>query len=408
MPAPTEAEPWQLLLMVPQFRTEAVLRERLTELGGHVAFGTELTGFTQDAEGVTATLTSVGGGETIRARYLVGADGGRSFVRHALGIGFPGKTLGVRAIVADLTLTGLGREVWHRFGEGSMERQIGICPLAGTEMFQIQGPVGMEGEVDLSPAGLTALIRDRTGLADLEVGEVFWASAFQMNARLADRYRDGRVFLAGDAAHTHPPTGGQGLNTSLQDAWNLGWKLAAVLAGAPDVLLDSYETERRPVAAAMLGLATDLLEAMKRGEMRRGRSVGQLDIGYPGSPLSREMPERRGGLLAGDRAPDALLRGAGGQPRRFFDLLRGPHWTLLGHEVGRLSQITPRPGLHIHATGPQGDLSDETGHFAETYGMSPGDRVLIRPDGYIGALFAAGNEQALGDYLNAVGLAEKP
>jgi hypothetical protein len=125
-----------------------------------------------------------------------------------------------------------------------------------------------------------------------------------MNARLADRYSDGRVFLVGDAAHIHPPTGGQGLNTSIQDAYNLGWKLAAVIGGAAATLLDSYESERRPVAAGMLGLATGLLEAAKRGDMRRGREVQQLDIGYPGSPLALAQPERVAGVLAGDRAPD--------------------------------------------------------------------------------------------------------
>ncbi len=284
--------------MVPQFLTEGVMRERLLELGHRPEFASELIGFEQDETGVTARLKGISGEETIRARWLVGADGGRSFVRHALDIGFPGKTLGVRAIVADVILTGLDRDAWHRFGDGDMQRQIAICPLAGTDLFQIQGPIPLEGEVDLSAAGLTALVKERTGRNDIEVHSVSWASAFHMNARLADRYRLGRVFLVGDAAHTHPPTGGQGLNTSVQDAYNLGWKLAAATAGAPDALLDSYEEERRPVAAAMLGLATNLLDALKRGEMRRGREVHQLDIGYPSSSFAVEKPERRGGLLA--------------------------------------------------------------------------------------------------------------
>ena len=120
---------------------------------------------------------------------------------------------------------------------------------------------------------------------------------------MADRYRAGRVFLAGDAAHIHPPTGGQGLNTSIQDSYNLGWKLAAVARGAPDSLLDSYEEERRPIAASMLGLASRLLfDAARRGDMRRGREVHQLDLCYPDSPLSLENPERQDGVLAGERA----------------------------------------------------------------------------------------------------------
>lgn len=132
-----------------------------------------------------------------------------------------------------------------------------------------------------------------------------------MNARLAERYRVGRVFLVGDAAHAHPPTGGQGLNTSVQDAYNLGWKIAAVLRGAGEDMLDSYEAERRPVAETVLGLSTRVLDDQQRGGMRRGREVYQLDIGYPGSPLAKELPERENGIRAGDRAPDAPLQGAG-------------------------------------------------------------------------------------------------
>lgn len=400
---PTPSEPYHLPLMSPQFLTEAAMRERLAELGHRPQFGRELVSFEQDADGVTARLTGNAVDERVRVRWVIGADGGRSFVRQALNIGFPGKTLGVRAIVADVTLTGLSRDVWHRFADGDMERQIGVCPLAGTDLFQIQGPVPLEGEVDLSAAALTALVAERTGRNDIRVQSVSWASAFTMNARLADRYRIGRVFLVGDAAHVHPPTGGQGLNTSVQDAYNLGWKLAAVAAGASDALLDSYETERRPIAASMLGLATKLLDALKRGEMRRGREVHQLDIGYPDSPLALEKPERSGGLLAGDRAPDAPVRGAAGQPTRLFELFKGPHWTLLGYEVERRA-VSPRPQLDIHMFGPCGDLVDQGGHFHDVYALTPGDWVLVRPDGYIGAIVASSEIVALETYLQTVGL----
>ena len=397
----TPAEPYHLPLMVPQFLTEHVMRERLVELGQRPEFGCELLSFAQDDEGVVARIASEAGDETIRVRWLIGADGGRSLVRHALDIGFPGKMLGVRAIVADVTLTGLSRDVWHRFGEGDMQRQISACPLAGTDLFQLQGPVPLDGDIDLSAEGLTALLRERTGRDDLLVLSVSWASAFHMNARLADRYRVGRVFLVGDAAHTHPPTGGQGLNTSVQDAYNLGWKLGAVVRGAPDTLLDTYEAERRPVAQAMLGLSTGLLDAMKRGEMRRGRDVHQLDIGYPESPLAVEAPERHGVLLAGDRAPDAKVQGAAGQPHRLFDLFKGPHWTLL--TCGGAS-VTARPGLHIHAIGECDDLADDTGQFRITYGITPGDRVLVRPDGYIGAIVSNGEDRVLDAYFARVGV----
>jgi 2-polyprenyl-6-methoxyphenol hydroxylase-like FAD-dependent oxidoreductase len=402
---PTPAEPYHLPLMVPQFLTEAVMRERLVELGHRPAFGCELTGFEQDADGVTARVAGGSGEETIRVRWLVGADGGRSFVRHTLGVGFPGKTLGVRAIVADVMLTGLTREVWHRFAEGDMERQIALCPLAGTEMFQIQGPLPQEGEADLSAEGLTALVAARTGRDDIVVHSVSWASAFHMNSRLADSYRVGRVFLMGDAAHTHPPTGGQGLNTSVQDAYNLGWKLSAVLAGARDKLLDTYEAERRPIAEAVLGLSTRLLDALKRGETRRGREVRQLDIGYPESLLAIELPERSGGLLAGDRAPDAPVRGAAGQPSRLFDLFRGPHWTLLAYETER-GAVGPRAGLCIHHIGPKAEIVDAWGNLRDAYRLMPGERVLVRPDGYVGAIVGKDESAALEAYLANVGLVD--
>lgn len=399
----TPAEPYRLPLMVPQFLTERVMRERLTEFGHRPEFGLELTGFEQDADGVTARIATKMEEETLRVRWLVGADGGRSFVRHALGIGFPGTTLGVRAIVADVILSGLSRDVWHRFGEGDMQRQISACPLAGTDLFQLQGPIPLAGNVDLSPTGLTAMLAERTGRNDIAVHDVSWASAFNMNARLVDRYRIGRIFLIGDAAHTHPPTGGQGLNTSVQDAYNLGWKLGAVASGAIDALLDTYETERRPIARAILGLSTGLLDAMKRGEMRRGRAVHQLDIGYPESSLALEQPARSGVLLAGDRAPDGPIRGAAGQAMRLFDLFRGPHWTLIVHE-GERDLVSPRPDLHIHAFGARGDLVDDAGHFEAAYAPRAGDWILVRPDGYVGAIIASDNIAALEAYFAGVGL----
>ncbi|MFM0292488.1 MULTISPECIES: FAD-dependent oxidoreductase [Paraburkholderia] len=402
--SPTPAEPYRLPLLVPQFLTESVMRERLAELGHRVEYGCELVGVEQDQDCVTARIAAQAGDQTVHARYLVGADGGRSFVRAALGIGFPGKTLGVRAVVADVFLTGLERDAWHRFNEGSMERQLSLCPLAGTDLFQVQAPVALEGDVDLTAAGLAAMVAERTGRDDMRVHSVSWASAYTMNARLADRYRDGRVFLVGDAAHIHPPTGGQGLNTSVQDAYNLGWKLAAVSAGASDELLDSYEEERRPIAGDMLGLSTRLLDEMKRGELRRGREVQQLDIGYPESSLAMECPERSAGLLPGDRAPDAPIRRATGHSTRVFELFRGTHWTLLGYDVER-DKVAPRAGLRIHTFGARGDVIDDGGHFRDAYALQSGDWVLVRPDGYVGAIVASDRIESLERYFRFGGLA---
>jgi 2-polyprenyl-6-methoxyphenol hydroxylase-like FAD-dependent oxidoreductase len=405
---PTPAEPYHLSLMSPQFLTEAAMRERLTELGGAVEFGQELVGFSQDAEGVTAHLAGAAGDETVRARYLVGSDGGRSFVRRTLDVGFPGQTLGVRAICADVVLKGLGRDAWHQFNVAGPGQQLAVCPLMGTDLIQLQGPVPLEGDVDLSARGLTRLVAARTGRDDIVIHSVSWASVYGMTARLADRYQVGRVFLTGDAAHTHPPTGAQGLNTSMQDTYNLGWKLAAVLAGAPEALLATYEEERRPIAAGMLGLATKLLVESDRGPMRRGREVHQLDLGYSGSSLALERPEGRDSICAGARAPDAPVRGAAGQPTRLFKLFQGPHWTLLGFEADRGSAVAPRPGLHIHIVGPRGDIIDDGGHVRDAYGVSPGDWVLIRPDGYVGTIVSGGEVSALDRYLAGVGVTAGP
>jgi hypothetical protein len=197
----------------------------------------------------------------------------------------------------------------------------------------------------------------------------------------------------------HPPTGGQGLNTSVQDAYNLGWKLAAVLRGAPDELLDSYEIERRPVAAEVLGVSTQLLQAARRGDISRDRDLHQLDLGYQWSPLALQAHGREGPVCAGDRAPDAPLRGAAGQVRRLFDLFAGAHWTLLGYEAGD-ERPRSRAGVRIHTIGEGDELRDGEGLFAATYGVAEGDWVLVRPDGYVGAIVRKGTTDALEEYLD--------
>ncbi|WP_167761345.1 FAD-dependent oxidoreductase [Duganella callida] len=383
--AATPAEPYGEPLMLPQHLTEGILRERLAELGHAPRYGHTLTGFAQDDERVTAHIATAGGALTVNARYLVGADGGRSFVRKTLGIGFPGEAMNARAVVADLTLSGLTREVWHRWGSGA--QQISLCPLRGTSLFQLQMPVPLNGVSDLSAAGLSAAIAARTGRADIQVQAVHWVSDYAMSARLADRYRQGRVFIAGDAAHVHPPTGGQGLNTSVQDAWNLGWKLVAVLHGAGAALLDTYEEERREVAAGMLGLSTRLLDAARqRGDLRRGRETQQLDLGYRNSSLSRDTRGDDAVLRAGDRAPDAPLTGAGGQPLRLFSLLKSGDAIMLRYEAPAPSALRPRRGLRIVTVGAHAELRDPDGHLRAAYGFTPGEIALIRPDGYIAAL----------------------
>ncbi|WLQ35854.1 FAD-dependent monooxygenase [Streptomyces castrisilvae] len=372
---PTDAEPYGEPWMMPQWRTQEILLARLRELGGDVAFSTALTGLDQDADGVTAQLAT---GRVVRASCLVAADGGRSTVRRELGIAMTGETVDpAPMLVADVRIaeTALDRLNWHMMNTDA--GFITLCPLPGTEDFQLVAQF-KEGEPDTSADGVRAVVAARTHLAAADVTEVRWASDFRPRAALADRFRDGRVFLAGDAAHVHSPAGGQGLNTSVQDAYNLGWKLGQVLRhGAPAALLDSYEQERRPVAAEMLGLSTRI----HRGEQERGRATQQLGLGYREGPLS---VGRAGALEAGDRAPDGPADG-----RRLFDVFRGPHFTLLA--VGTEAEL-PEPGTAALRTHRLPDAY-------EPYGTG---LFLIRPDGYIG--WAGRDTAGLAEYLTPLGL----
>ena len=181
----------------------------------------------------------------------------------------------------------------------------------------------------------------------------------------------GACFLSATLRTFIRPTGGQGLNTSIGDAYNLGWKLAAVLNGAPHGLLDTYEAERRPIAAEVLGLSTKLLDAAsKRGDMQRGRENHQLDLGYPDSALSLVLaPGSERGICIprpGDRAPDAPCRGAGGQSTRLFNLFRG---TALDFALWRRTwKLQPRAGLRIHEIGK--DILDDGGHIRDAYELA--------------------------------------
>ncbi|MGW7347210.1 FAD-dependent monooxygenase [Streptomyces sp. NPDC054854] len=361
---PDEGSPYTTPWMVPQGRTQEILHARLRELGGAVAFGRDLVGLAQDADGATATFAT---GATVRARYVVAADGGRSTVRRSLGIGMTGETVDPGAmLVADVRITGLDRDHWHLFPPAPGGGYLSVCPLAGTQDFQIVAHFP-EGEPDLSLEGVRTAVAARSHLAPTDVSEVRWASDFRPRAAMADRFRAGRVFLAGDAAHVHSPAGGQGLNTSVQDAYNLGWKLGAVLRdGAPESLLDTYEEERLPVAADMLGLTT----RVHRGETRRGEATTQLGLGYRDSSLAVETRTELPGdaLRAGDRAPDGRRDGV-----HLFAEFRGTHWTLL--------TVGPDPA----ATGPH--LRDSPAVRTvriPSYGAYGDGAFLIRPDGYVG------------------------
>jgi hypothetical protein len=276
-------------------------------------------------------------------------------------------------LIADIRTDDLDRDHWHMWGDLAAGRiHVGLCPLPGTEDFQLTAP-----GADVPPT-LEALQEIVSAVSDVRLREVGWTSVYRVNIRMAERFRDRRVFLAGDAAHVHTPAGGLGLNTGVQDAYNLGWKLAAERA------LDTYEEERLPVAAGVLGISTTLYRRAAEHQAeahKRGEETQQLNIGYRDSSLSA------GGDRAGDRAPDAPLREG-----RLFDLFRGPHFTLLGFDprhAETVARVNATYVAKVHA-----HVIDDPG-ARETYGTD--GLVLVRPDGYV-AVHDAPPE----DYLRAM------
>ena len=391
---PSAEVPYPVGLLIPQWRVEEILRERLAGFGVSVELGAELTTFSQDAAGVTALVD----GAEIRAEYLVGCDGGRSPVRKALGIGFLGETSETQLMACgDVKVDGLDRDAWHQWftAGGAMM----LCPLPGTDSFQVQaspeyGPDGTPLEPTLTRFQQTF---DRVaGVPGVRLHDLAWRSSYRVNTRMVDRFRSGRVFLAGDAAHVHPIAGGLGMNTGIQDAYNLGWKLGLVHAGlAGPGLLDTYEEERLPIASWLLNITTELLDAVLEavkaadGGLNSVMSpeISQLGIGYPWSRLALRTGGEWSGLRPGDRVPDGqYLDAESGAPIRLFDLFRGAHFTLLGlgpDTAPALRALEPHPAVRgrvVHAEGSSG-------------------LALVRPDGHLGLLAAPDDPDQIARYL---------
>lgn len=397
--------PYPNTWLIPQHRTDAALHARLRRLGPAVEFGCELVGFTQDVDMVVASVTGEHGAEDIRARYLVGADGGSSAVRRVLGIGFLGSTDEQdRMLIVDATVEGLSRDRWHVW-PGAGGRFVGACPLPHSGRFQWMVRLRPEEEPPADADAINGRVRAHTRDDGIRLSDISWKSVFRPNIRMVERYRSGRVFLAGDAAHVHTPAGAQGLNTGLQDAYNLGWKLGQVLAGAPEGLLETYEAERLPIAAAVLGLSTKKYRGMSKldpSSITRGRDERQLGLHYRGGPLDPPKCEHTATLRVGDRAPDAKLLNAAGGPLRLFEAMAGPHFTAIAYgtdaaaDLAALRWSTSGAPLRRLAVDAGVDavadvvLADLTGTFRETYGLDASTLLLIRPDGYIGAIAAAG------------------
>jgi len=410
-PVATPARPYAATWMIPQWRTEDILRNALLDHGIEVEFGVEFLWSEEVADGVTATVRIDGGEETIACRYLVGADGAGSAVRKSLGIAYSGETSEDELyIIADVKAGALEPGYWMNWApDGDKSRRVSLCPLPRSDYFQFVAPLPPGQPVpELSLETLQSLFNERTGRSDITLSDARWIIAHRPNTRLADAMRDGPVFLVGDAAHSPPTSPGQGLNISIQDAYNLGWKLAAVMQGADPSLLDTYEEERRPIAAGVLGvLARTLIDKGMRAEEAEDRQrriqadIFHLDHNYRGSSLSRGSQGGDVPVQAGDRAPDGPVTGMSGRPVRLFDLLRGTHVMVLNFVSGTndlASALAPQPGLRVVVIPP----TAANHAIRRAYGVTDNGPTLflIRPDGYIGV--RSDRSRDLEDWLHRV------
>lgn len=412
-------------LGLPQYETERLLTRHLGRFGLSVERGTALQSLEQDNSRVGALLAKDGAVEQTRFRYVVGCDGAHSAVRHALGTAFEGDAFPMMFMLGDVHIAwdlprGMALRALRLVEDSAPDMFIAVplpetgryrvsmlapARLASTDAFAGGSDHGIQSEArgpELGDIQAIAddLLPDKPRLSDLR-----WSSMFRIGMRLAAAYRRGRVFIAGDAAHIHPPTGGQGMNTGIQDAYNLAWKLKLVLEGiASERLLDSYEAERRPVGAEVVARTRAASEAygQEKGSPPHRLADTQLLVSYRGTGWVQEHHgEHATGPSAGDRAPDAagLRRHGVGYSVRLFDILRGTDHVLLAHGAGgdeidfsRLAQdlagfrlplrivriaasdVADQPGVATYR--------DAEGSFAKAFG-APEGAFLIRPDGYV-------------------------
>ncbi|MEU5887185.1 rifampin monooxygenase [Streptomyces sp. NPDC047461] len=361
------------ILGIPQPVTDRLLAEHATELGAEIRRGCEVVGVSQDEDGVSVELAD---GTRLRSRYLVGCDGGRSTVRKLLGIGFPGQPAQTETLLGEMEVTETQETIAAVVTEiRQTEKRFGLGPV-GEGRYRVVVPAEGVAEDRSVPPTLEEFKRQLRAYSgtDFGVHSPRWLSRFGDATRLAERYRVGRVLLAGDAAHVHPPLGGQGLNLGIQDAFNLGWKLAAEVTGwAPEGLLDSYESERRPVAAAVLDntrvqsllISTDpTAQAVRRlmaelmdfeGVTRHLiEKVTALDIRY-------DVGE--GHELLGRRLRDVKLKQG-----HLYELMHGGRGLLLDQTGGRLSLA---------------GWADRVDHVVDGSEELDVPAVLLRPDGHV-------------------------
>jgi 2-polyprenyl-6-methoxyphenol hydroxylase-like FAD-dependent oxidoreductase len=380
--------PYPFILSLPQDRTERILTQLLEQRGGRVERGVELTALAPAPDHVDAALST---GERVRARFLVGCDGAHSTVRKAAGLGFEGDAFPEAFLLADVRLA------WELPADriATFFHEDGACacfPLPG-DRWRIVASGAAEGEPTLDD--VRRVLATRSGLA-ATVEDATWLAVFRIQSRQVSSYRGGRIFVAGDAAHIHSPVGGQGMNTGIQDAHNLGWKLAHVLRGlAPPSLLDSYDAERHAIGAALLAtteLATRVatlknplaravrdhaarfLSSLEVVQRRITREVAEVRLHYRKSPI---VDDHGGGPHAGERAP--AIEGV-----RFGE---GRHTLVL------LGEHTDAVAAAVHARYPVRIVA--LGRDSAAYARFREGAFVVRPDLYLGYRGPADEERIL-------------
>jgi 2-polyprenyl-6-methoxyphenol hydroxylase-like FAD-dependent oxidoreductase len=369
--------PYQFAMITPQTNVDQAIAGYAVAQGADIRRGVELVGLEQDADGVSATTRPHGGGPQIRwrAKYLIGADGAHSTVRALLGVGFPGKTVLSSIVLADVKLahgpTGGGLTLGSTRNEFAFlapyDRHEGDGHWYRAMVWDRKHQVSDSEPVDTQEI---ARILGRAMKTDVRLLEVSWKSRFHCDERQVEQYRHGRIFLAGDAAHVHSPIGGQGMNTGIQDAANLAWKLDVALAGADDAVLDSYQAERHPIGKRVL---------LQSGMMARGITLRpRIARGIRNllAPRLLRIPRVRD-AVAGSFAGTTLR-----YPHRAGDSgLVGSRATQIPLIGDRLTHLQREPGFVLIRECGRAAVGVTDLHQAERADSGPA--VLVRPDGYI-------------------------
>ena len=413
-------------LSLPQFKLEEILVNEVQELGIVVEQGVELVSFEQSENTVAVVLKNnhTGDSETVHFSYLIACDGAHSQVRKLLGIDFEGGKFPQYFMLADVRVTwDYEHPVTYRFGyhDDSFENTVVFVPYRGDRRFRISTTVPESMLADIIDGKPTmkqfATILEKAVPVTVKLDDLRWSSMYQISHRIVNQYSLGRVFLAGDAAHIHPPVGGQGLNTGIQDVYNLAWKIALVLKGrAKTELLDSYHEERHPVGLDVVHRTHERMQAKHHADSDAHYALlvnSQTLINYQDSSLSKGQVLSDKACKPGDRAPDVsmLKRDIFNFPVRLFDVLRGHKFNLLVYTdseavLGVAESLQHKLGVFMETSliAPQGFqpenttlplLTDLDNNFKATYQMKPGNACLVRPDNYIAWCSEQLNEQDL-------------